>query len=332
MSKRKVPHHYNIVKKRNRTTCTEEGCTTPEKYIKGGVKGKCKKHGGFPICTEDGCTTPQLYMEGGVKGKCIKHGGFPICTKDGCTTPQKYTEGGVKGKCCKHGGLPICTEDGCTTPQQYKEGGVKGKCGKHGGLPRCVGCRLNMVNRQGKRCMTCTPGSKIARRDKKEETQLEAVLLAAGFVFQREQHISYQCFASDDNKKFARLDFLIEYKDKRVILECDEHQHKDQSYPIECDLSRMMYVMTAIQCSSDATRPTLWIRFNPNAYTVDSVPQKRSRKDRYTTLVETIRSFHMGKQNMSVVYMYYDVSEGIPYICHDPAYSKDMKQFIISIH
>ncbi len=44
--------------------------------MEGGIRGKCIKHGGFPLCTE--CDTPQLYMEGGIRGKCSKHGGYPL--------------------------------------------------------------------------------------------------------------------------------------------------------------------------------------------------------------------------------------------------------------
>ena len=122
----------------------------------------------------------------------------------------------------------------------YIEGGQRGRYSKHGGYPLCVYCSLFSVNKLGMRCMTCTPDSKVAKRAKKEEEALTEMLLEAGFVFQREQHIHYSCFTSRDQKKFARLDFLIECKDKRVILECDEHQHKNQSYPIEPFSTRLI--------------------------------------------------------------------------------------------
>ena len=48
--------------------CQEEGCDTLQKYKKGGKKGYCKKHGGYPICKQTGCNTPESYMEGGKKG------------------------------------------------------------------------------------------------------------------------------------------------------------------------------------------------------------------------------------------------------------------------
>ena len=34
--------------------CSDPGCETPVKYIDGGVRGKCTKHGGFPSCASCG--------------------------------------------------------------------------------------------------------------------------------------------------------------------------------------------------------------------------------------------------------------------------------------
>jgi hypothetical protein len=181
------------------------------------------------------------------------------------------------------------------------------------------------VKKIGNKCSYCNPNSALAKRSKKEEAAVATAL--ADFVFQRETHISYSCISSDD-KKFARLDFLLETVHHRVILEVDEHQHKEVSYSIECDLSRMLYVLSAIKCSQN-DRPVLWIRFNPHAYSVDGVRQKTSRRDRYRALVETLRQPR--DERFVLLYMYYDVREGRPTILDDPDFHADVKQHVRSV-
>ena len=190
------------------------------------------------------------------------------------------------------------------------------------------------MNKQDKLCVacTCTPGSATSNRAKKEEEALATILLTAGFVFQREQRISFNCFTTADMlTKLAKLDFLIEVRDKRVILECDERQHKD--IPIKSDLSRMMHVMTAIRYEK-AQRPTLWIRFNPGDYSVDGKKQHCNISDRYSKLVELIQTHKFKMDNacpdpMNVVYMYYDTTNGYPDIFQHPRYSDNMKRLVL---
>lgn len=35
--------------------CKKKDCNTSQKYIKGGKRGFCSKHGGYPICKNKGC-------------------------------------------------------------------------------------------------------------------------------------------------------------------------------------------------------------------------------------------------------------------------------------
>jgi hypothetical protein len=152
------------------------------------------------------------------------------------------------------------------------------------------------------------------------------MLVDAGIFFDREVHIDYRCFNSD-TKHFARLDFVMELEDRRVVLEVDENQHKDSSYQVDCDLSRMMYVITAIMSGQNAQRPTEWIRFNPNAFTVDGVYNRVSKKSKLATLRR-----HLQQRTTSsgtwLTYMFYDVQCGVPTICSDPSYNTHVKSLI----
>jgi len=175
----------------------------------------------------------------------------------------------------------------------------------------------NIVRKSGQRCATCTPTSASAKRAHKEEEAVAKVLDAAGVLYQREVRIDFSCFTS--HKKFARLDFVCEQKDRRVILEVDERQHTDQSYSIGCDVSRMLDVVAALVCD-DNTRPTLWLRFNPNAYKVDGVRVHTSKKERYRWLLEILTA-PTHAPSLVVRYMYYDVRQGRPVVTYDPDYS-----------
>jgi hypothetical protein len=279
------------------------------------------------LCNEYGCPTRVKFKEGGIRGKCSKHGGYPLCDKDGCPTPVNFKEGGIRGKCKRHGGYPRCDEDGCSTPVNFKEGGMRGKCRMHGGFPTCVSCHLFTVRKLGRKCSYCSPCSATAKYAKKEELAVAKALDEAQIPYQREVRINYNCFSSG-SKRWAMLDFVIELPDKRVIGEVDENQHNSVGYNIQCDLARMTHVMAAIACE-DNTRPTLWIRFNPNAFSVDGERVRITKKKKLSTLVEMIKNHSMTKHT-EIMYMYYDAdARGVPLITKDTAYSKSIQSLVV---
>jgi hypothetical protein len=65
-------------------------------------------------------------------------------------------------------------------------------------------------------------------------------------------HIDYKCIDSND-KRSACIDFVLELPTKCVLLELDERQHL--TYDVSFDLSRMMFVTSAIACSRNAVDP-----------------------------------------------------------------------------
>ncbi len=163
----------------------------------------------------------------------------------------------------------------------------------------------------------------MSKRAKKQEQIVADALLADGFLFQREVRINYNCFQAD--KKFARLDFVLEMPSKRVVLEVDEFQHKKESYNVSCDASRMTDVMSALACEGNE-RPTMWIRFNPDAYTVDGVPVRTRRKDRLKSLCALLRD--APSRPLQIVYCFYDTVGGVPAITLDNAYSPALRGLV----
>ena len=56
-----------------------------------------------------------------------------------------------------------------------------------------------------------------------------------------------------------RPDRIFELADRIILLEVDEHQHKNR--PCECEQTRMINIS-----QSFGGMPTFWIRFNPDEY------------------------------------------------------------------
>jgi hypothetical protein len=234
----------------------------------------------------------------------------------------------VRGKCTRHGGYPLCSEEAChfcDPPVTYRDGGVRGKCSKHGGMPKCIVCVLFGVKQKGLRCAYCRPASAIAKRAKREEEAVASFLSDSGIPFQRETTIDYRCIDSD-SKRRAYLDFVMEMSTKRVILEIDERQHSDVTYEIQCDLARMMFVMSAIHCDQNE-RPTLWIRFNPNAFAVDGRKVTVSKKKKYERLLAILTEDAV-PNGTEILYMYYDTCGDLPVICQDVTYHESVQKLL----
>jgi len=151
---------------------------------------------------------------------------------------------------------------------------------------------------------------------KKKETRVFDYLTTAGFCFEREVYISYNCF--DTNRKSSRIDAVFEFpgRNLRVLLEVDETQH--DGYPIACDVRRMNDTGSAIRLAgTDAN--LLWVRFNPDAYSVDGERVRTPWVDRVAALGNILTAFQPSK-SMEIMYMYYDTVDGVPAICSNVEY------------
>jgi len=156
---------------------------------------------------------------------------------------------------------------------------------------------------------------------KKKETRVFDYLTAAGFCFDREVKITYSCF--DTDKSFSRIDAVLEYpeRDLCVLLEIDETQH--EGYPIALEVRRMNDTALAIRLGASTDANLLWVRFNPDAYRVDGERVRTPWVDRVAALANLLTSFNPSKP-MEIMYMYYDTVEGVPAICGDVEYARDI--------
>lgn len=132
----------------------------------------------------------------------------------------------------------------------------------------------------------------------------------------------------ESGRQHARIDFNLPVSSGNsdsgsnimLFLEVDEHQHydtvhNDPWYSVECEQARMLDVQQSLVL--DATRAgkeppkVVWIRYNPDAFSIDGLRVRVSTKERLASLVEVIRSLTSTPERispgLSLVYMFYDV-------------------------
>lgn len=165
--------------------------------------------------------------------------------------------------------------------------------------------------------------------------------LSAHFEVQQPYAIRKE-FLSHCRRKFIHVDAAISIPEREllVLIECDEQQHKDQTlYSVHDELTRMQDATQGIRAAGIDAH-VLWIRFNPDTYTVDSAGGCSSRMNdameaRVTRLIEFISEFvpadNITDQDMTVAYFYYDVLDGVTAVTQDPEYFEELRACAVSV-
>lgn len=148
---------------------------------------------------------------------------------------------------------------------------------------------------------------KIHRRIQhpKEPTQRESDVVEflvdnnIAFDFQYVIDLSW----TDKGFMCAHIDFCIK-NNALIFLEIDEYQHVGK---FDEDWQRMQRVNQSVR-DQNGQRQILWIRFNPDRFSVNWEPRIVSYCDRVRKLQEVIES-HEIRQPVEVIYMFYSVLE-----------------------
>ena len=111
----------------------------------------------------------------------------------------------------------------------------------------------------------------------------------------------------------AYVDYAV-YRDfGTVIIQVDEHQHKNHSVP--CEAETMLNIF-AEQLKQGKAGKVHIIRFNPDAYQRGGQLVTTTLNQRLSRLVQAIQ--HQPVQQYSVTYLYYDQTDSpLPDICFD---------------
>ena len=160
------------------------------------------------------------------------------------------------------------------------------------------------------------------RLKKKKEDDLHAFLLSKDIKCEREVNISYRCM--DSNKASSRLDFVVYHTDHVTVIECDESQHS--CYEQVCEVARMNDVVQVMILNGDP-RPIHWIRYNPDAFKVDSVTQRVPSVSRRKALLNAI---DIKVVNTCISYLYYDRVLDKLAVESDEGYNDQFKELIVA--
>jgi len=100
-----------------------------------------------------------------------------------------------------------------------------------------------------------------------------------------------------------RPDFLLLTKWGNIIVEVDEFQHKRNTYPCECEITRMKQIY--FDCGVEHL---LFIRYNPDNYKVLEGGKPITPIQRKKLLIKIIKEQFDQKdvENLGVMYLFYD--------------------------
>ena len=197
------------------------------------------------------------------KKQCKECGGSQICS-----------HGIQKGTCKECGGSAFCSH-----------GRIKNTCKicSPNSNAFCRSCKLFLVKKSTNYlCNYCNPTTKL--REKTKEMKLKTFLEEHyPILHNKAVQISGSCY-----NNFP--DFMIQLKDKLIIIECDENAHK--SYPIDCENIRMNNLQFSLKSN------VIWIRFNPDK-------RKININTKYTILKSYIDYYIKSDILNELVYLFY---------------------------
>jgi len=153
------------------------------------------------------------------------------------------------------------------------------------------------------------------QRKKRKEERVSKFLTASDIPFEREKQIEFDCL--DSSGKRARIDFVIPRPWGYILLEVDEDQHKFYNYDVSCEVRRMMDIVGSIRTNDESK--ILFIRYNPDCFSVDEQKQKVPVAERESTLLELI-SDYKPELDVAIQYLYYDSAENLPTFFYEYAF------------
>lgn len=308
--------------------CEYEGCDIFASYNLPGKRPRfCASHAhdGMECVVGKGCHYPNCkcrshhYDIPGGKGRfCAKHkepGMIDVINPrcDQCTTLATYgIPGGKPSRCSPHR-LPgmitrpraRCTV--CRKPAIYGKSFVPSHCEAHKEPDdenlmerECVSCNLVMVLDKNNRCEYCDPTRFETNRLAKQNALMQS-LDRKGL-----RGNSTDVVIDHGECGRERPDRGFDFDNKMVILECDEHQHRDRQ--CSCEQARMVNI-----AQSYGGIPVYFIRWNPDNYTSSKKPEPVvKRHAAVARFIQDIRDNRIELPNalLSVFYMYYDGWEG----------------------
>ena len=307
--------------------CEIEGCSIrPNFDIKNGKGRFCKHHKTIhmvdvrhSVCIIDGCSTRAVFNIKGNKGRyCIKHKTAEMydvtakyCNQDSCETRATYgIPGNPVSRCSKHraAGMilkPTAKCSDCNEPALWGINWIPRHCELHkvsddeNLVERpCISCGLPYILDKENKCENCNPESWTTARLAKQNALMD-YLDTRGL-----KGLSTDKIVDGGICGKERPDRIYDLGDKILILECDEHQHRERA--CLCEQTRMVNIG-----QSFGGLPVYFLRWNPVPYTPAGRKKPEDIRKRYKLVGDFIADISAGKMTLptafiSALYMYYD--------------------------
>ena len=314
--------------------CEAVDCTTRPIYnIKGEKKGRfCVAHKlqgmidvSHKVCEYEECTIrPSYDIKGGKGRRCNLHK-LPgmidiannICELDDCLVRARYGRPGTAVVRCtvhREKGMIAFSNARC---KKCKQSATWGKdmhllhCDEHKEEDEqniversCCSCGLLSVLDENERCEHCNPQSFVRAALSKQTSLMSYLDLRGLHGTTTDRRIDNGSCGKE------RPDRLFELDDKIIILECDEHQHRDRA--CTCEQTRMINIGQSL-----GGMPVYFIRFNPDMYLplhTTSTPESLAR--RYQLCGDFIQniidhSVSLPFALVACMYLYFDEWDGL---------------------
>ena len=308
--------------------CEHEGCDSrPSFDIKGGKGRFCVSHKTAEMvdvknkrCEHEGCDSQPVFDIKGGKGRfCGTHKTAEMvnvkhkrCDHDGCDTSASYGKPGHPiSHCFQHrqAGMIRRPNAKCASCKELAIWGsnwVPKHCETHKTAEEqnlverpCISCSLPYILDKDNKCENCNPSAFATARLAKQNALMDA--------------LDARNLKGDSTDKIVeggicgkeRPDRIYDLGDKIIILECDEHQHRERA--CLCEQTRMVNIG-----QSFGGIPVYFIRWNPDDYSpANSRKKPEDIKKRYKLVGDLIADIKENKATLpealvSALYMYYD--------------------------
>ena len=262
------------------------------------------------MCVE--CKGSQICMHGKMRSRCVGCKGSSICMH----LKQRAI-------CVKCKGSQICVHQK-----------IRSVCLICSSLPTLT-CDYPFCGYQTKNKTVFRNHVKIhsedrVRKRKKQEAVIAEVLTKNNIPYTREHTVTYKCI-SDIKNSNSRIDFVLEHRDQQgtfglIFLEVDEHQHKWNM--LSCEISRMSKIIESLRVDGNML-PIRFVRYNPDAFTVNGAKMKMKQDERHRMLLQTLTAT-VFERPFGVKYLFYDSDENErPCVLKDSDYFESFKSFVL---
>lgn len=254
-----------------------------------------------------------------------------VCPEVGCGKTYKYSSGLLGHKYIHTGVKPYTCRKGCDKCFATTCGRISHERLHTNERPytcKAEGCGAAFRQQSQLTSHMRTHTTEYCAYKRKKQRAIQELLEHNHIHHKIEHRVEFSCLG----RTHAYVDFLILGKGCVIMLEVDEDQHC--GYGVNCEVRRMTDIASCLHIEGN-TLPVVFIRYNPDSFTMAGEGQRVSSSIRQMELIQVIRAIMETKKELSpltIGYMYYDSDEyGMPFILDEPEYDNTIKECVVNV-